>query len=92
MMNTWSWASVHTPVIAPVTHFLGMGLGQVGSTSYFGGLTWDFNGREQDIASTIANIVALKIVFRLISLFLCRIYLPSPSMLTGCVSHEGLQL
>src|SRR6266568_7057155 len=57
-MNTWSWASVQTPLTAPVTHLFGSVLGHEGSTSYLGGLPCAAKGYVQRIINTVANAAA----------------------------------
>src|SRR5258708_39351403 len=57
-MNTWSWASVQTPLTAPVTHLFGSGLGHEGSTSYLGGLPCAAKACVQRIINNMANAAA----------------------------------
>src|ERR1700674_713584 len=39
MVHTWSWSSVETPMVEPVTQWFGSGFGQNGSTSNMGAIT-----------------------------------------------------
>src|SRR5260370_12218079 len=74
-MNTWSWASVQTPLTDPVTHLFGSGLGHEGSTSYLGGLPCAAKGYVQRIINAVANAAASAATMRQVILALSFILL-----------------
>src|SRR5580692_1612194 len=76
-MNTWSWESMQTPPIPPVTQRFGNGLGHEGSTSNFGALPCARKGarhKSPSAAATPADVTAIRTKLVLVFFFIFYLF------------------